>query len=506
MSECQDLVSVRNENGDLQNAFFLDLRAFRFYNDPVKKPRSAKKTPAVRSEETLSFLESRKQDHILDHYAKLSSQGQKALLADMGRLDLNLAFDLYEKFSRKKQSAPEFRDLHPAPVIPISRTPEEERSREESYRVGESLIRSNKVACLLVAGGQGTRLGFPGPKGKFPVSPVRKKPLFQIFAESLRALTLRCRATIPLLIMTSRENEGETREFFESSRYFGLEKENVHFFCQGMLPTLSAAGKLILKNPRELVANPDGHGGSLKALHESGLLRTLQEKGYTELFYFQVDNPLVRIADPAFIGYHSRHGADISTKVVRRQNKEEKVGIYGTAEGKCCIVEYSDLRPEDYLAVDQQGNLRHWAGNIAVHVISLSFIERLNRRGFALPYHRAVKEVEGLGPDGMPAKMPGWKFETFVFDSIPLAEKSCCVEVRREEEFAPVKNRSGVDSPETARRAMNSLFQSWLREAGAEVAPEAVVEISPLFALDKEELAQKLRGKSTCIKQDCYLE
>jgi UDP-N-acetylglucosamine/UDP-N-acetylgalactosamine diphosphorylase len=472
----------------------------------VKNFQCSNKTSSIQFGETLAFLEGKKQHHILSHYRKLSSQDQKVFLAEMGRLDLNLSFALYEKFSRKKQSAPEFRDLHPAPVIPICRTPEEKRNWEESYRLGESLICKNRVACLVVAGGQGTRLGFSGPKGKFPVSPVKKKPLFQIFAESLRALTVRCRATIPLLVMTSRENEGETREFFESSRFFGLERENVHFFCQGMLPSLSAEGKLILKNSKELVANPDGHGGSLKALYESGLLQSLQEKGYTELFYFQVDNPLVRIADPAFIGFHCREGADISTKVVRRQNLEEKVGIYGMAEGKTCIVEYSDLRPEDYLAVDHGGNLRHWAGNIAIHMISLSFIERLNRRGFALPYHRAVKEVECLGPDGKQAKMPAWKFETFVFDSIPLARKSCCVEVRREEEFAPVKNRSGVDSPETARRAMNALFKSWLREAGAEISPEAVVEISPLFALNKEELAEKLKGKKLIIRHDRYME
>jgi len=171
----------------------------------VKKTDRPKKE-SIHPGETLALLGARKQEHILRHYRKLSSQGQKDFLAAMGRLDLNLAFELYEKFSRKKQSAPEFRDLHPAPIIPICRTPEEKRSWEESVRLGESLIRGNRVACLIVAGGQGTRLGFPGPKGKFPVSPVKKKSLFQIFAESLRALSLRCRATIPLLVVTSREN------------------------------------------------------------------------------------------------------------------------------------------------------------------------------------------------------------------------------------------------------------------------------------------------------------
>jgi UDP-N-acetylglucosamine/UDP-N-acetylgalactosamine diphosphorylase len=219
-----------------------------------------------------------------------------------------------------------------------------------------------------------------------------------------------------------------------------------------------------------------------------------------------VDNPLVRIADPAFIGYHRQGGAEISTKVVRRQNLEEKVGIYGLVDGRPAVVEYSDFSPEEYRSLDGKGNILYWAGNTAIHMISLPFVERLNRQGFALPYHRAVKEVEGLSPDGGSTKMTGWKFETFVFDAIPLARKSCSVEVVREEEFSPVKNHSGMDSPETARKAMSGLFRSWLAAAGAEVAPEARVEISPLFALDKEELAAKLKGKKVMVKGDTYFE
>jgi UDP-N-acetylglucosamine pyrophosphorylase len=172
--------------------------------------------------------------------------------------------------------------------------------------------------------------------------------------------------------------------------------------------------------------------------------------------------------------------------------------------GKPAVIEYSDFSPEDYRSLDERGNLRYWAGNIAIHMISLSFVERMNREGFALPYHRAIKEVEGLGPGARSERMTGVKFETFVFDSIPLAQKSICLEVSREEEFAPVKNRSGIDSPETARLAMNDLFKRWLVEAGAEVAPDARIEISPLFALDKEEVMEKLKGKRVEVREDTY--
>jgi UDP-N-acetylglucosamine/UDP-N-acetylgalactosamine diphosphorylase len=456
--------------------------------------------------ELLNFLEGNNQHHILDHYHRLSSDKKGDFLASLAGLDLNLAFRLHEKFSKKKSSGSPLANIHPAPIIPVPRTPEEKARWREAYKLGESLIRQNQVTVLIVAGGQGTRLGFSGPKGKFSISPIKNKPLFQLFSESIKALSLRYRATIPLLIMTSQENQAETREFFEAQGYFGLDEDHVQFFNQGMLPTLTPAGKLILKDAQQLLANPDGHGGSLKALYDSGPLHSLREKGFTELFYCQVDNPLVKIADPAFIGYHRQEGADISTKVVRRENLEEKVGIYGMLNGKPAVIEYSDFRLEDYRALDERGNIRYWAGNIAIHMISLSFVERLNRQGFALPYHRAVKEVEGLEPDRGETKMTAWKFEAFVFDSIPLAQKSCCVEVNREEEFSPVKNQTGIDSPQTARRAMNNLFRSWLREAGADIGPEVQVEISPLFALNKEELLSKLKEKKLVIRKDRYLE
>ena len=456
------------------------------------------------SQSILDLLEKYGQSHILDHGQRLSSEKREVFCRNLAKLNLPLAFQLYEEFSRQKGSRTDLSSIEPAPIISIPKTPEEIQRREKAIHLGESLIRGNQVAVLIVAGGQGTRLGFPGPKGFFPISPVKKKSLFQLFAESIGALSSRYRATLPLLIMTSQENQEETQAFFESHGFFGLIKDQIHFFSQAMLPTLTPGGKLILGDEISLLANPDGHGGSLKALYESGLAGRLKGQGVSEIFYCQVDNPLAKIADPAFIGYHRQEGADISTKVVRRQNLEEKVGIYGMVNGKPAIIEYSDFSPENYRSRDEKGNIRYWAGNMAIHMISLSFVDRLNRRGFALPYHRAVKEVEGLDPTGRSEKMVGLKFETFVFDSIPLAQKACCMEVVREEEFAPVKNQTGIDSPDTARQAMTNLFRHWLEEAGVQVAPGAQVEISPLFALDQEELAEKLKGKKVVVGEDTY--
>jgi len=456
-------------------------------------------------EEIFQLLRNFDQTHILDHYHRLDSEKKDEFLKELQGLDFPCVFELYDKFSKRENSAHLY-DIGPPPIITIPRTPEERIRQEEARNQGESLIRGNQVAVLIVAGGQASRLGFAGPKGKLLVSPVRKKSLFQIFAESVKALGIRYEASIPLLIMTSADNQRETREFFESNNFFGLDQDIVYFFDQGMLPTLTPNGQLILRDDTHLLLNPDGHGGCLKALHESGLLQRLIGKGFSELFYCQVDNPLAKIADPVFIGYHRREDSEFSTKVVRRRDLEEKVGIYGIVNDKPAIVEYSDFRPGDYRALDEAGNIRHWAGNIAVHVISLPFIQRLNLHGFALPYHRAIRDVEILEPEGKIKKMIGWKFEAFVFDAIPLARKTCCVEVIREEEFSPVKNQKGSDSPDTARAAINDLHRSWLKEAGAELAPDAQIEISPLCALDKEELIRKLKGKKLVIKEDTYID
>jgi len=454
--------------------------------------------------ELIDLLNKYGQKPILNHYNCLEENDKRRLRAELQGLDLNLVFNLFKKFSSKEDPSRKRALIQEAPIISLPKTPQEKLKREEARALGESLIGRGKVAVLIVAGGQGTRLGFEGPKGKFPISPLKKKSLFQLFAESVKALSVRYQANTPLLIMTNQENQQETREFFESRNFFALDKNNVYFFNQGMLPTLSPEGQLVLRDDVHLLVNPDGHGGSLKAFYESGLWQKLSDRGFAEVFYCQVDNPLVKIADPVFIGYHRMEKAEISTKVVRRRDLKEKVGIYGLVNGHPAIVEYSDFRPEDYEALDEKGNIKYWAGNTAIHMISFSFIEHLNRHGFALPYHRALKEVEGKRSEGRGIKMTGWKFETFVFDSLPLAQKSCCMEVLREEEFSPVKNQQGNDSPATAREAMVQLHRSWLKEAGARLKADAQVEISPLFALDKKELMEKLKGQKLIIKEDRY--
>lgn len=457
-------------------------------------------------QEFLKTLEHFGQHHILEHYRALSSHQREGFLAANASLDLRLVFNLYKKFSQADDSGQASGVIRPPGVVCIPRDHRENDDALKARSVGESLLRRQKVAVLIVAGGQGSRLGFEGPKGTLPLSPIKGKTLFHLFAEQVKALSVRFGVTIPLLIMTSGDNHEDTTKFFHGNRYFGLDPDTVHFFSQEVLPALSPEGGLILRDMVHFYTSPNGHGGSLKALSDSGLLAKLIEAGYEHLFYCQVDNPLVRIADPVFLGHHSLALSQASTKVVRRRSVDEKVGVYLSLNGKDTVIEYSDLDESYMKALDERGEVLYWAGNTAIHIFSLSFIRDINSDGFALPYHRARKSAYVVSADWEPASIDVWKFETFVFDAIPLAEGTCCMEVAREEEFAPVKNKEGSDSPETARRALMDLHRSWLKKTGSEVPPDAKVEISPLFATDPDDLANRLRDKSITLSAEMYIE
>ncbi|MCK9603989.1 MAG: UTP--glucose-1-phosphate uridylyltransferase [Candidatus Omnitrophica bacterium] len=454
----------------------------------------------------LNLLQKYSQTHILGHYQSLSLPEKEKFISEMGKLDFELVFSLYEKVSQQKSPIKHNIDIYPSRIFTIPKNSDEQVEMEEARISGESLIRKNKIAVLIVAGGHGSRLGFNGPKGMFPISPVKNKSLFQLFAESVKALSLRYKVVVPLLIMTDTEILPEAKDFFKTHNFFGLDPQTVHFFEQEMLPTLTVDGKLILKDKTHLFVNPNGHGGCIKGLYDSGLLKKLIEDGYSDLFYCQIDNLLVKIMDPAFVGYHKAEDSEMSTKVVRRRSCEEKVGIFAAEDGKAKIIEYSELDPDNRGILDNKGQIRDWAGNTAIHMISLAFIQRLDEHGFSLPYHHAVKKVNSLGVEGEIAEIEGWKFETFIFDAIPLAKKTCCMEISREEEFAPLKNKDGDDSPETVRKILSNMYKNWLHDTGIEVEPQVRVEISPLFALSKEELRSKIKGVNIRGDKDIYLE
>jgi len=384
---------------------------------------------------------------------------------------------------------------------------------------GEEALRAGRVAAFTVAGGQGTRLGYDGPKGTFPVTPVKHKTLFQVFAEKIHAAGMRYGRPLHWFIMTSHQNHSATEAFFAEHALFGLDRARVHFFRQGRMPAVDFGGKIMLAGPGRIALSPDGHGGSLRALARSGALDLMAREGIDTLSYFQVDNPLVRCIDPAFIGWHLRRGSEMSSKMVPKAYPEEKLGHFCAQNGRLVVIEYSDLPMAMQRETDANGQLRYIAGSIAIHVLDREFVRRMavGGTGATLPFHRADKKISAIGADGLPVrpeKPNGVKFEMFVFDALPFAKNPVVIETRRANDFSPVKNAEGVDSPQTSRDDQLRQFARWLETNGAPIVrdetgrPRAMFEVSPLFGYDEDSFAEAWRKLSPKpeVRDGLYLE
>jgi UDP-N-acetylglucosamine/UDP-N-acetylgalactosamine diphosphorylase len=435
------------------------------------------------------------QEHVLAWWPGLSAAEQENLLAQLRALDLDALRKLYE--SRDQTTAlPALDELAP---IPSARLDPRDAKLES---LGEEGLRRGEIAALVVAGGQGTRLGFDQPKGMYPIGPVSQKSLFQIHAEKILALNRRYGTSVPFLVMTSPATDEETREYFAEQGYFGLPSAAVTFFCQGTMPALDlAAGKLLMETAHELCLSPNGHGGTLQALADQGLLQILEKRGVRQVFYFQVDNPLVKIADPTFLGHHRSMRAEVSSKGVIKVGPTEKMGNLVLVNGRCGLIEYSDLPQELAHATNPDGQLRFRLGSPAIHIFDLEFLKRVTQGPSRMPYHLARKRVEYLDKHGGlvgPAQENALKFELFIFDVLPHAERWAVVETERREEFEPLKNATGANSPASVRQAISNLSATWLEHAGIAVPRQPsgdaihALEISPLFAIDPDELAAKI--------------
>jgi UDP-N-acetylglucosamine/UDP-N-acetylgalactosamine diphosphorylase len=455
------------------------------------------------------------QEQVLRFYGELDSAGQRRLLGQLEALDLDYIAELAEQQVRQKAVLPLPKDIQP--IVPLPRMPQtadQKKMYAQAEARGNELLKAGKVGAFLVAGGQGTRLGYDGPKGEYPVTPIKNKPLFQVFAETLMARGRDAGKVVPWYIMTSEVNDAPTRAFFAKHDYFGYDKSAVFFFQQGMMPAFSMDGKLLLGEKCSLALSPDGHGGSLRAMQRSGALADMKKRGVEHLSYFQVDNPIVYCIDPLFIGLHDMTGSEMSSKTIGKAGPLEKVGNFCFADGKLQVIEYSDLPETLARQTNSDGSLKFNAGSIAIHALRVSFIERLNAGGqLRLPWHRAEKKVGYVDERGQaikPEKPNAVKLEQFVFDAIPLAANPLVYTTDRAEEFSPVKNAKGDDSPVTSRRDQIRRNARWLKQAGVHVPmkegePDCIVEISPLFALSPEQLAtrklpaQIVPGQEVCL-------
>ncbi len=424
-------------------------------------------------------LEALGQGHVFRFWDRLAVPDRDALLRQVSELPLE---SLLEQLgSARAASADEPRTLGPVAVERLPERGGDAGRWTEAARQGESLLNAGRVAVLVVAGGQATRLGFPGPKGAFPIGPVSERTLFEIQAQKIRRLRERFGRAVPWYVMTSPATDAPTRDFFAGHDHFGLPPEDVFFFTQGMVPSFDFDDRLILAETGRLAENPDGHGGCLTALLRSGALADMEQRGVTTIFYYQVDNPLVRMADPAFLGFHAQASADVSCKVVAKVDPAEKVGVLATVDGAVGVVEYTELDEALSRERDARGDLVYWAGNIAIHVFETAFVRRIaDEADRWLPFHASEKKIPGVDAEGRrvePEQPNGRKLERFVFDALPAAKQVCIVETARETEFSPVKNASGTDSPDTSRRDLVIQYGRWLEAAGLAFPPDASLEI-----------------------------
>lgn len=433
------------------------------------------------------------QEHLLAFWARLDDGQRRGLLEQIQTLDFD-AIRAMRQMLGARQRGVHHGAIEPAPVWSLS-----PKERRVASVAGEAALRAGQVGVLLVAGGQGTRLGFDGPKGAFPIAPITNATLFAIHARKILALERKYGAPVPFYIMTSRENDGPTRAFFRQHDNFGLDGERVLFFIQGMWPALDDHGRIVLDRPDHIFMSPDGHGGILAALRANGMLEDMTRRGLTTLFYFQVDNPLVEVAEPAFIGAHLQRQADISLKVCAKRDAEEGLGVPVVADGRTMMVEYTELTRDQKHAKGPDGRLTFLFGSVAIHAFSLAFLKR--EAAHALPLHLAHKKVPQCDAQGVvvkPAAPNAFKFEKFIFDVLPHAARALCVAFAREDEFSPIKNATGADSPDTARRDMMLKFARWMEACGIEVPRDAQrlpahkIEIDPCYALGPADLKARL--------------
>ena len=443
-------------------------------------------------------FESAGQGHVFAFWDGLSSEERDLLLQDAAGIDLEEVNQLAETLlkGQSEEHIP-LEELIPAPYTVHPKHGGDHELWEKARSAGEEALRAGQVAAFTVAGGQGTRLGYDGPKGTYPVTPVTGRTLFEVFAGKLRAAMERYSTTIPWYIMTSTINHQATVTAFEEAGFFGLDRKQVHFFSQGRMPAVDFSGKILLEDKHRIAMTPDGHGGSLRALVRSGAVADMKSRGIDTISYFQVDNPLVQVIDPAFIGFHRMHRSEMSSKMIPKAYPGEKVGHFCLFGEKMYVVEYSDMPVEMQEETDAGGRLRFISGSIAIHIMDTGFVDRLGGGSAEtrLPFHKAVKKIKTIDAQGNPLQPDepnGVKFEMFVFDALPFAGNPVVIETLREDDFSPVKNASGIDSAESSKADQIRQWTRWLKAAGYGLPtdgtglPDVTFEVSPLFA-DSEE-------------------
>ncbi|MCG3135624.1 MAG: putative uridylyltransferase [Planctomycetes bacterium] len=446
-------------------------------------PPQGPRTSELSDREVVRAFEDAGQGHVFRFLPDLRRDDAAALLADARSVDLAQLARLAA--SSECAAAPAAIEPLGEELVRIGDHDDARRLRNAAHDRGQAEIREGRVAVVIAAGGQGTRMGSAVPKALWPVGPRSGKPLLQWHFEKILFWARKLGRPVPVALLVSDATAQITEDFVRWHSFFGVDPTWVRFARQRSLPAVDAEGRILLAAKHRIALAPNGHGGTFAALRDAKLLDLWHDHGVRTISYCQIDNPLVRTLDPVFVGFHTRHESEFSSKSVAKRSPAERVGVFARCGGRACVVEYSELRPEQASAVDQSGELMFGQGSIAAHAIDLGFARSVAREG--LPFHRASKRVAHVDAHGRlvsPEGANAVKFETFLFDALPRAHRTLVLETRRSDEFSPIKNAEGEDSPETARRDLIELFRGWMRRAGRD-APPGSLEFSPLEAPDE---------------------
>lgn len=417
-----------------------------------------------------------KQEHLLAYWQQLDPEERTGLLKQIASLDLSI----YQQESQEHLSSFE----------PLT---EVEFPSEEDRQIGLKLLSEGKAGCLLVAGGQGSRLRFDGPKGFFPITKIKNKSLFQVFAEKTLAASKQIGYPLPLAIMTSPTNHDDTLRFFEEHRFFGLDPDQISFFTQSSLPLLDGQGNFFLETPYKIAEGPDGNGGSLQRFVKSGIWQEWKDKGIAYLNYVLIDNPLADPFDARLIGHLARKNAQVAIKAIERLNPNEKVGVLGCKNGHVHVIEYSELSESDAKALASPGRLKYNCANISLFAFSMDFIEEAAHQ--IMPLHKAFKAVSYLGKDGkttLSDKPNAWKFEKFIFDVLAYAKKTSVLIYPRDECFAPLKNTENISA---VREAMQLRDRAMVEQLTGNPVSTHSFELAQEFYYPTDQMRKAWKGR-----------
>lgn len=397
------------------------------------------------------------QEHLLNNFENLDEAHKKELLKEIKGINFELVTSLYDSTKKEKKNTKD-------EITPIDYLDKFKLGDKYKYyeNIGKKAIKEGELAVVTMAGGQGTRLGHNGPKGTYDIGLDSHKSLFELLSDGIKEEAKKYGVTIPWFIMTSRENNKATIEFFEKHKYFGYQKDkNIFFFIQGELPMMDTEGKILIGEDGLIKLAADGHGGIYESLVKTGMTKKMKELGVKWVFIGGVDNCLVKMVDPVLMGVAIDQQVTVACKSVVKANSQEKVGVFCKRNGKPNVIEYTEITEDMAEARDKDGELLYGESHILCNLFSVDAVERMGAN--PLPYHVAFKKAKYIDKDGNlvePDSPNAYKFEAFLFDAFGEVDEMAVLRVKREEEFAPVKNAdtAGVDCPKTARELYKKFY------------------------------------------------